>query len=384
MEEDCIPALPDLSIAQLKFQVELDGKKASAEDKTKLMEEIKKKNMVEYYKLVAPQLGWTEDKKLVEEMEKKRKEKEAELQEKLENAQKNEGETEIRDAMLAKAEYLVEIGDKKAALKATAKTMEKTVGIGNRLDLIFLNIRVGLFFTDHAVIRENLEKAQQMIEQGGDWDRRNRLKVYEGLYAMSVRDFAKAAKLFLETISTFTSYELMDYKQFVKYTVFAGLIALERGELLDKVVRGSEIQEVLHECKDLQLYLMSIYDCHYGEFFVQLAAVEQEMKRDRYLNPHYAYYVREMKVRAFAQLTASYRSLTLTYMAEAFNVTEDYMDRELSRLIADGRLHCKIDKVTGIVMTNRPDSKNAQYQAVIKQGDILLNRVQKLSRVINI
>lgn len=58
--------------------------------------------------------------------------------------------------------------------------------------------------------------------------------------------------------------------------------------------------------------------------------------------------------------------------------------RELSRYIAAGRLHCKIDKVGGIVETNRPDSKNWQYQAVIKHGDILLNRVQKLSRVINI
>jgi 26S proteasome regulatory subunit N7 len=36
------------------------------------------------------------------------------------------------------------------------------------------------------------------------------------------------------------------------------------------------------------------------------------------------------------------------------------------------------------VITNRPDTKNAQYQSVIKGGDILLNRVQKLSRVINI
>lgn len=58
-----------------------------------------------------------------------------------------------------------------------------------------------------------------MIEEGGDWDRRNRLKVYEGLYYMSVRDFSKAADRFLETISTFTSYELMDYVQFVQYTV---------------------------------------------------------------------------------------------------------------------------------------------------------------------
>ena len=32
-------------------------------------------------------------------------------------------------------------------------------------------------------------------------------------------------------------------------------------------------------------------------------------------------------------------------------------------------------QVVGIVITNRPDSKNAQYQQCIKQGDILLNRL---------
>ena len=39
------------------------------------------------------------------------------------------------------------------------------------------------------------------------------LQVYNGLYALAVRDFAQAAKLFLETVSTFTSYELMSYEQ---------------------------------------------------------------------------------------------------------------------------------------------------------------------------
>ena len=61
-----------------------------------------------------------------------------------------------------------------------------------------------------------------------------------------------------------------------------------------------------------------------------------------------------------------------------------HLNRELARFIAAGRLHCRIDKVGGIVETNRPDSKNYQYQSTIKQGDVLLNRVQKLSRVINI
>merc|ERR1719412_800970 len=79
--------------------------------------------MVEYYRTVAKELGWAEDGGLVAEMEAKKKEKEAELQQQLENAEKNEGETE-------------------AALEATAKTLEKTVGCGNRLDLVFMNIRV--------------------------------------------------------------------------------------------------------------------------------------------------------------------------------------------------------------------------------------------------
>merc|ERR1719369_1257130 len=108
------------------------------------------------------------------------------------------------------------------------------------------------------------------------------------------------------------------------------------------------------------------------------------MKADRLMAAHFRHYVREMRIMAYAQLLESYRSLTLQYMADSFGVTVDFIDQELARFIAAGRLHCKIDKVGGIVETNRPDSKNYQYQASIKQGDILLNRIQKLSRVINI
>lgn len=55
---------------------------------------------------------------------------------------------------------------------------------------------------------------------------------------------------------------------------------------------------------------------------------------------------------------------------------------DLSRFIAAGRLNCSIDRVNGIVETNRPDAKNARYASVIKQGDIVLTSVQRLSRVI--
>ena len=83
----------------------------------------------------------------------------------------------MREALLKKAEYLAQIGDKEATIEAVRQTTEKTVGLGNRMDLVFLNIRLGLFFTDHEIIKANIAKAHQMLEEGGDWDRRNRLKV---------------------------------------------------------------------------------------------------------------------------------------------------------------------------------------------------------------
>jgi 26S proteasome regulatory subunit N7 len=291
---------------------------------------------------------------------------------------------EVREKNLAKAEYLCRIGDKEAALTAFRKTYDKTVSLGQRLDIVFHQIRIGLFYTDHDIISRNIDKAKTLIDEGGDWDRRNRLKVYQGAYAMSIRDFKTAAEQFLDTISTFTSNELMDYVEFVKYTVVMGMISLPRNELREKIIKGAEIQEVLHSQPEVKGFLMSLYDCKYAEFFKHLATIETGMKEDRLLAPHYRYYVREMRIKAYTQLLESYSSLTLKYMADSFGVSESFIDKELHRFIAAGRLHCKIDKVAGVVETTRPDNKNWQYQATIKQGDILLNRIQKLSRVINI
>ena len=74
----------------------------------------------------------------------------------------------------------------------------------------------------------------------------------------------------------------------------------------------------------------------------------------------------------------------LSSMAASFGLSVALLDAELSRFIAAGRISAKIDKVGDVVETSRPDRKNAQYQEVIKRGDVLLNQVQKLVRVIDV
>ena len=57
------------------------------------------------------------------------------------------------------------------------QTYEKTVPIGQKLDVVFHLIRMGLFYLDYDLAKRNIAKAKTLIEEGGDWDRRNRLKV---------------------------------------------------------------------------------------------------------------------------------------------------------------------------------------------------------------
>ncbi|XP_054165408.1 26S proteasome non-ATPase regulatory subunit 6-like [Oppia nitens] len=383
-EEESLAKNPNLELAQWKFMLTTDQHKDNVRIRADLLRAIEDKDMAIFYQQVCDDLKWPLNAELLAQMTANNEKKLKELDDAIEDAEKNAGEMEVREANLAKAEYYSIIGDKESALTALRKTYDKTVSLGHRLDLVFHMIRIGLFYLDHNLIARNIEKGKSLIEEGGDWDRRNRLRVYQGFYALAIRDFASAANFFLDTISTFTCYELTDYRTFVSYTVLCSMVALPRVELRKKVIRGSEILEVLHTNTDVHDYLFSLYECQYAKFFCKLSWVENYMKTDRLFAPHYRYYIREMRILAYNQLLESYRSLELQYMANAFGVTVDYVDQELARFIAAGRLHCKIDKVNGIVETNRPDNKNYQYQACIKQGDILLNRIQKLSRVINI
>ncbi|GFZ03827.1 26S proteasome regulatory subunit Rpn7 [Actinidia rufa] len=286
------------------------------------------------------------------------------------DAEENLGESEVREAHLAKSLFYIQIGDKEKALEQLKLTESKTVAVGQKMDLVFYTLQLGFFYMDFDLISKSIEKAKNLFEEGGDWERKNRLKVYEGLYFMSTRDFKNAADLFLDSISTFTTYELFPYDTFIFYTVLTSIISLDRVSLKQKVVDAPEILTVIGKIPHLSEFLNSLYD----------SGLTEQIKLDRYLHPHFRYYMREVRTVVYSQFLESYKSVTIEAMAKAYGVTVEFIDLELSRFIAAGKLHCKIDKVAGVLETNRPDAKNALYQATIKQGDFLLNRIQKLSR----
>ncbi|KAF2760342.1 26S proteasome regulatory subunit RPN7 [Pseudovirgaria hyperparasitica] len=382
-------------------------------------------------------LPWNE--KLYEEL-KSENEKELEaIQKEEDEATEAAGETEIQQARGKRAELWTRTGDKEKAIAGFEAVFEKTGILGTKIDLVLAIIRVGLFFGDKILVKKNIERCATLVESGGDWDRRNRLKAYQGLHLLTVRSYSSAAPLLLDSLSTFTSYELCNYPSLVVYAVLSGSVALKRVDFKSKVVDAPEIKAILGDAEEKMAALSgaissgpaagdeemsdapkstatpaivnlttlgqntaaqdeapvdfgplanlvnSLYTGNYSGFFAALAAVEDNfLCKDRYLYEHKGWYVREMRLRGYQQLLQSYRVVGLQSMADDFGVTVDFLDRDLSKFIAGDRVPCTIDRVKGIIETNRPDDKNKQYNDVVKQGDALITKLQKYGQSVRL
>jgi 26S proteasome regulatory subunit N7 len=157
------------------------------------------------------------------------------------------------------------------------------VSSGKKIDATMQKCRVALFYLDLDVARTLVAEGKKLVDDGGDWDRRNRLKMYDAVVLMLDRDFKAAAALLLETIPTFTCTELCTYERFVQYAIVTNLLFLGRPELKKKIVDGPEVLGVIGSLPPLSTMVNGLYDCEYAAFFSSLLDLETELLKDRYL-----------------------------------------------------------------------------------------------------
>lgn len=401
-EESVTPAY--MKLARLRFCLSLPENNGDYDYRKLFMAGIKDGNMAPYYKSACEEFGWTMDPELYGTMAEANASRIKQLDFEHDKNMIDE-EDQVSGIWQAKLDYLCSIGDEEQATTlAETKFNDKSVPKSHRADAVFALFRIAYFHGCNInKMRKAIDKATDLIEGGsggGDWSARNKLKAYEGIWCLAIRDYAKAATLFIDVVPTFESYELASFGTIIRYTVYACMLALPRNELRQNVMHHGVMAQALNsEYKDLKQYFSSLYDGRYADFFVCLANVEIDMKRDPLLHPHYRHYVQEMRLRAYKQILQAYRSLSLSYMAKAFGVSDEFMEKEVSKFAAAGRLPCKIDSVAGAVVTshyihNKGGSFQAEapeatlvrgvlYQSTVKKGDILLNRLKKLARVID-
>lgn len=304
--------------------------------------------------------------------------------EKIKYCEENHGAVEVRDTIMDKADFFMKIKDPVTAKKIYLEAYEKTIGVSKRLEVLMQIILIAYQASDVSEMKLYIEKCVVLLEEGGDWERKNKLKVYQGVYYIMVRDFKNAALKLLDCMSTFNSPEVVDFETCVFYTVLSSMMTLERSDIKTKVMKNSEVLSCIKENNALNTFLNSYYTCDYAGFFRVLVDIVKQVEDSKILSSHRKFIIKELRIMIYTQFLESYKSVTLECMAEAFGVSQIFLDKELSEFISARRLHCKIDKVRNLIEYEKIDHRTTDYKRAIREGEVILNRIQRLSRVIDV
>lgn len=239
----------------------------------------------------APSKNWTE-KEIEEELKK--------WDDKIEDAKNNQGDVEVRDAILDKGLFLKqEARDYPEAEKVLREAYTKSGGASKKMEILFEILLMNIEKLDLEAIKKDVNQCKILVEEGADWDKKNKLKIFEGVYCMMIRDLKTAAELFSSSIATFTCVELMDYKDFVFYAVVTSMVSMDRKTIRKDVIHSPDILAVIRDIPNLKQFLEAFYNCEYKTFFEAFIEIIEAIKKDVYLNTHANFYIKEMRLVAY-------------------------------------------------------------------------------------
>ncbi|KAI4290883.1 26S proteasome regulatory subunit N7 [Pancytospora philotis] len=241
-----------------------------------------------------------------------------------------------------------------------------------KMDIFLCRIRIAVITNDRKGLSEQVHQAKEIFETSCDWDRKNRFKIYQGLYSLIKTDFHSAARFFTEGLASFDAGELFGLDRLVLYLVFSSLLTFSRGELCSKILENSEVRQFPAYLDLADAY----YNCNYAVLLKSMLGFIDTISADPVIGIYREHFCKEMKLRSYSQLLISYQSMHLDRMAEAFEIQAEHLEHDLCNFINEGRLQCIIDKVNGIV--NVAESQQTDnLELVIRRGSSILRNIKK-------
>jgi len=187
---------------------------------------------------------------------------------KIKDSRENQGEIEVRDNILDKAEFLryeaLRLHD---AEKVFREAYDLTGGASKKMEILFECLLMNFDTCSLNIIQKDIETCSKLVDDGADWDKKNKLKIYEGVYCMMIRDLKKASDLFVSSIATFTATEVMPFKNFIFYTVVLALLTQDRKLIKNDIVHCPDVLAINREIPFLKEFSESFYNCDYKTFF---------------------------------------------------------------------------------------------------------------------
>lgn len=250
--------------------------------------------------------------------------------------------------------------------------METDKSLSLKMDIYLCFIRIAIILNDRDLLDKNVIKANDVFESTCDWDRKNRFKVYLGLYKLLKGEFKESAEYFNECLKSFDAKELLPFDKVIFYLIFVTLLGCSRSKIKTYILDNSEVRKSGISLKLAECF----FDCNYQFYFKALLGFIESFSKDAFISVLQTSFCKELKIKAYNQLITSYQSLHINKMAEVFNISPSDLENELVEFINEGRVNCVIDRVDMAVHVTV--SKDTSYYVnIAMKGNRILKGIKK-------
>ncbi|KAK2960413.1 putative 26S proteasome non-ATPase regulatory subunit 6 [Blattamonas nauphoetae] len=299
--------------------------------------------------------------------------------ESLVRSMKDEAERQYTEKELDYISWIKQLGLKNMYQSAMLSPSDSTnVSFDRCLGWILIALR----FNDIGLMKRKLDKIDSILSTGGttiDWERKNRLTAFRATYAILTRNFADAAKSFSTSISTFVATELYPIESLVVYYVCSSIVGFSRSDLLEKVIRQSDVISVIDTIPHLRPLLHSFYNQSYAELLQNTFKVATTLLHgDKVFQAVAVSWTKDVRIRSYTQYLQPYKFVDFNRMTQQFGVSAEFLEQDLERFIVSGAMKAKINKVRGFVEGKAGYSSSTEFTSMLSDADGLISQMQTL------
>ncbi|MES1919052.1 hypothetical protein MHBO_000926 [Bonamia ostreae] len=264
--------------------------------------------------------------------------------------------------------------------------MEMSPNANIRLEVIFEILKVFIFYDDFVAFDEYVQIAVPLEKESIDWEKRNQLKVYKALNYSEKGEFRKAAKLFVSSLSTFASEDILPFSDIILMASAFSFISLDRLSLKSQIIDSPEVVSGLADLPSLDLLLKSVYELKYSDFYTALGKLKPIFETNRFLRRHFESFENSAKRVIYGQFLESYVSVTVSSIAESFNVSVEQIYKDFFVYISNGEIEAKVDRQEEVIHRYVKDQQAEAFYKIAEAGQhlsqkaqLLLNKIQNKS-----
>eukprot|EP00461_Guttulinopsis_vulgaris_P001191 UN01191 len=258
--------------------------------------------------------------------------------------------------------------------------LKKTSSSNTRITIYFALAKYFLSLRNFAQYAAQVEILSPLVNKDGDWDARNRFNIYQGLNHLFQNNFTGAAESFINSIQTYSSTDLLALDPAMTIAALLAVIRSPRKDFITKIVDSPEIIQSLLSAPIANQFIQTIYKCQYKEFYQLLPQLYNILSISPYFGHLAATYIKEARCVAYKQFLYSFQYVKIEAFAQKFGVSVEFIEDDVSYLIANGKLNCKINAIDNIIEVVQINDKMKQFNALVDTADKIVSRVNRLTQ----